>query len=291
MKTRVITAIVALIIFFPVLYFASTAVFPIAIGILAAVAGYELASCAGFGGLKFWYINLPAGAYCFLVTMCARIKDMFPNTVPQNAHVYTLVFVLTAAFVFYVMCVSVFAFGKAKASRLMATVAMSFFAAAAFYSFVKVRDYAVYDYLLILIAAWMTDTFAIFGGKLFGKKKLCPNLSPKKTVAGMISGIVGAVVGFAVYGLIMELAFGSDINYLLRMALAVPASLIAQLGDLSASALKRDFGVKDYGKLFPGHGGMVDRFDSIIPTSIVSTILLISIVVVYNFIKHGMLGF
>ncbi len=274
MKTRVITAIVALIIFFPVLYFASTAVFPIAIGVLAAVAGYELASCAGFGGLKFWYINLPAAAYCFVVTVCARIKDMFPGAVPQNAHVYTLVFVASAAFVFYIMCVSVFAFGKVKASRLMATVAMSFFAAAAFYSFVKVRDYAVYDYLLILIAAWMTDTFAIFGGKLFGKKKLCPNLSPKKTVAGMISGIVGAVVGFAVYGLVMDLAFGSDINYVLRMALAVPASLIAQLGDLSASALKRDFGVKDYGKLFPGHGGVMDRFDSVMFLSL-ATLLFI----------------
>ena len=73
--------------------------------------------------------------------------------------------------------------------------------------------------------------------------------------------------------------------------IALPLSIVSQFGDLSASIIKRYFGVKDYGKLFPGHGGMVDRFDSIIPTSIVSTITLIAIVVVYNFVKHGMLGF
>lgn len=274
MKTRIITAIVAFIIFFPVLFFADTAVFPIAIGLLAAIAGYELAGCAGFGGIKYWYINLPAAVFCYLVTLCARIKDMLPEFVPQTAHTYTLIFILCTLFVFYLMCVSVFAFGKVRASRLMATAAMCFFAAAAFYSFVKVRDYAVYDYLLILIAAWMTDTFAIFGGKFFGKKKLCPNLSPKKTVAGMVSGVVGAVVGFTVYGLVMDLAFGSDINYLLRIAVAVPASLIAQMGDLSASALKRDFGIKDYGKIFPGHGGVMDRFDSVMFLSL-ATLLFI----------------
>ena len=274
MKTRVITAVVALIIFLPVLYFSDTAVFPIAMGLLAAVAGYEMAGCAADEARPKWYIALPAAAFCFLVTLCSRIKDMFPELIPQNAHVYTLIFVLCAAYLFYLMCVSVFAFGKIGASKILATATMSMFPAFAFYSFVKVRDYAVYDYLLILIAAWMTDTFAIFGGKLFGKKKLCPNLSPKKTVAGMISGVVGAVVGFLIYGIVVDLAFGSDINYVLRLALAVPASLIAQLGDLTASAVKRDFGVKDYGKVFPGHGGVMDRFDSVMFLSL-ATLLFI----------------
>lgn len=272
MKTRVITAVVAILLFLPVLYFSDTAVFPIAMGILAAVAGYELSGCVLEE--KKWYVTLPAALFCFAVTMCARIKDMFPDVVPQSAHVYTLVFVLTAVYVFYTLCVAVFAFGKVGAARLMTSVALAVFAALAFYSFVKVRDYANYDYLLILIAAWMTDTFAIFGGKLFGKKKLCPNLSPKKTVAGMISGVVGAMVGFLIYSVVVDLAFDSDVNYLLRAAIAIPASLIAQMGDLAASAIKRDCGVKDYGKVFPGHGGVTDRFDSVMFLS-VATLLFI----------------
>lgn len=271
MKTRIITAIVCLIIFLPVLYLSHTVVFVAAMGVLAAISGYEMATCMGE---KRWFVRLPAAAFCFLITLCARVKDMFPDVVPQTAHVYTLVFILCSIYLFYMLCLGVFAFGKVSAKGLLATVAATMFPAFAFYSFVKVRDYANYDYLLILIAAWMTDTFAIFGGKLFGKKKLCPNLSPKKTVAGMVSGVVGAMVGFLLYSLVVDLAFGSDVNYLLRVAIAVPASLISQVGDLAASALKRDCGVKDYGSIFPGHGGVTDRFDSVMFLSI-ATLLFV----------------
>lgn len=271
MKTRIITAIVCLIIFLPVLYLSGTSVFVVAMGILAAVSGWEMASCVGE---KKWYVRLPAAAFCFLVTLCARIKDILPRLVPQTAHVYTLVFILCALYLFYILCLGVFAFGKVSSVSLLSTVAATMFPAFAFYSFVKVRDYASYDYLLILIAAWMTDTFAIFGGKLFGKKKLCPNLSPKKTVAGMISGVVGAMVGFLIYSVVVDVAFGSDVNYLLRVAIAIPASLISQVGDLAASALKRDCGVKDYGSIFPGHGGVTDRFDSVMFLS-VATLLFV----------------
>jgi phosphatidate cytidylyltransferase len=136
----------------------------------------------------------------------------------------------------------------------------------------------------VFAVSWCTDTFAYFGGMFFGKRKLCPDISPKKTVAGAISGtLFGTLAGVAVFWI----AHGSPLMGLI----ALPLSIVSQFGDLSASIIKRYFGVKDYGKLFPGHGGMVDRFDSIIPTSIVSTITLISIVVVYNYIKFGMLGF
>ncbi len=273
MKTRVITAIVALALFVPVLVFADSVAFPLAMALLAAVAGYEMASCA-LGGFK-WYVNLPAAAFCFLVTCSARINQLAKGFLPDGASVYFWILTLFAAFLFYLMCVAVFAFGKIGASKLLASFGMCAFAAIAFYSFVKVRDHAHYDYLLILIAAWASDTFAIFGGKLFGKKKLCPNLSPKKTVAGMVSGVVGAMVGFLVYNIVVSVAFGSDVNYVLRLALAIPASLIAQVGDLTASALKRDCGIKDYGKIFPGHGGVVDRFDSVMFLSI-ATFLFIS---------------
>lgn len=275
MKTRVLTAIVALIIFVPVLVFADSVAFPLALALLAAISGYEFANSAGEA--KKWYITLPTAAFCFIFAASARMDQLLPDFLPVGASVYFWLITLVAAYMFYMLCLTVFAFGKVGARQLMATAGMAVFAALAFYSFIKVRDHAVYDYLLILIAAWMTDTFAIFGGKLFGKKKLAPKLSPKKTVAGMISGVVGAMVGFLVYNIVVSLVFGSDVNYILRLALAIPASLISQVGDLAASAIKRDCGIKDYGKIFPGHGGVTDRFDSVMFLS-VATFLFITAV-------------
>ncbi len=258
MKTRIITAVVALAVFLPVLYFAETAVFPLAIGIVAAVAGYEMCCCTGTG--KRLSMVIPTSIYCFLATVGARTSLLFLPEYIRKWHLFCL---LTACYLFYMLCSCVFNFGKVGAGRIMSTLGLGIFAAFSFFSFVCVRDFAPYDYLLILIAAWATDTFAIFGGALFGKKKLAPRLSPKKTVAGMISGVVGAVVGFAVYNVVVTAFFGAEVNWLLRLALAVPASLLGQLGDLVASAIKRDFKIKDYGKLLPGHGGVVDRFDSV----------------------------
>lgn len=258
MKTRIITATVALAIFLPVLYFSGSFIFPLAIGIVAAVAGFEMCGCTETA--KRFSIVAPSCLYCFLATMGARPEMlMFPDYI-RKWHIFCL---LTACYLFYMLCACVFCFGKIGAKRIMSTFALTVFAAFSFFCFVSVRDYAPYDYLLILIAAWATDTFAIFGGALFGKKKLAPKLSPKKTVAGMISGVVGAVVGFAVYNLVVVLVFDAEINWVLRLALAIPASFLGQLGDLVASAIKRDFKIKDYGKLLPGHGGVVDRFDSV----------------------------
>ncbi len=258
MKTRIITAIVALAVFVPVLYFADTMVFPLAMGIVAAVAGYEMCCCTETD--KRFSIVIPTCVYCFLAAVGARPTLLF---MPEHILKWHFFCLLTACYLFWMLSVCVFAFGKVGAKRIMSTVGLAMFAAFSFFSFVSVRDFAPYDYLLILIAAWATDTFAIFGGKFFGKKKLAPKLSPKKTVAGMISGIVGAVVGFAVYNVVVSAFFGADVNWVLRLCLAVPASLLGQLGDLAASAIKRDFKIKDYGKILPGHGGVVDRFDSV----------------------------
>lgn len=274
MKTRIITAIVALLVFVPVLYFSDTWVFPIMMGVIAAFAGHEMASAAGLG--KKLYISLPAALFCFLVTVTARVRDIAPSVLPSSIPRSFAVLALSLLFLFYLLCICVFTFPKVSARDILTVFALTMFAGFAFYSFVIVQSFAPYDYLLILIAAWATDTFAIFGGKFFGKKKLAPKLSPKKTVAGMISGVVGAVVGFLVYNIVVSLCFGSEVNYALRLALAIPASLIAQVGDLAASAIKRDCGIKDFGKILPGHGGVTDRFDSVMFLSI-ATFLFISV--------------
>lgn len=111
---------------------------------------------------------------------------------------------------------------------------------------------------LIFIIAFITDTGAYFVGKNFGKKKLIPNISPNKTVEGSLGGIVCCVL----FSLIFALIFKLDIGKVL--VLSVFGSVFGQIGDLLASSIKRYVGIKDFGKLIPGHGGVLDRFDSVL---------------------------
>lgn len=115
----------------------------------------------------------------------------------------------------------------------------------------------VYVYTIFLIA-FATDTFAYFTGYLFGKHKLIPKVSPKKTIEGSIGGIVGSTVFCILFGYIFKL----NMSHL--AVIGFFGSIIAQFGDLFASSIKRYVGIKDYGKLIPGHGGILDRFDSVI---------------------------
>ena len=111
---------------------------------------------------------------------------------------------------------------------------------------------------IIFIIAFLTDTFAYFVGYLFGKHKLIPKVSPKKTIEGSVGGILGSTLGCAVFGYIFKL----DLTAMILIGGL--GSIVAQFGDLFASSIKRYVGIKDYGKLIPGHGGILDRFDSVI---------------------------
>ncbi|EOD00612.1 phosphatidate cytidylyltransferase [Caldisalinibacter kiritimatiensis] len=115
---------------------------------------------------------------------------------------------------------------------------------------------------LVFITAFGTDTFAYFTGILFGKRKLCPELSPKKTIEGSIGGILGS--------LLLSLLFLKIFNiehYVQLGILSIICSIMAQIGDLAASKIKRISNIKDYGNIMPGHGGVLDRFDSILFTA------------------------
>lgn len=116
---------------------------------------------------------------------------------------------------------------------------------------------------LPFIGAFLTDTFAYFTGSLIGGRKLCENLSPKKTVSGSIGGFIGAVFGFFVYSLILKYVFSVNINLPVYYLIAVLCGGLAQVGDLTASAIKRAANTKDFGNIMPGHGGMMDRVDSL----------------------------
>ena len=123
--------------------------------------------------------------------------------------------------------------------------------------------------VMALMAAWIPDAGAYFVGTACGKHKLCPDISPKKTVEGAVGGLVVTAVVFVLYGMgykyVMHTFKGIDfdVNYPALGVIMLIAAFISMVGDLSASLLKREYNIKDYGKILPGHGGVVDRFDSV----------------------------
>lgn len=117
---------------------------------------------------------------------------------------------------------------------------------------------------LVFLISFGTDTFAYVFGMKFGKHKLSPNISPKKSIEGSVAGVIAAMLLSMVFGYIIETMGGLGMSLAHYAAIALVASLVSQLGDLAASMVKRQFGIKDFGKLLPGHGGVLDRFDSVI---------------------------
>lgn len=115
---------------------------------------------------------------------------------------------------------------------------------------------------IVFLGAFATDTFAYFSGMMFGKKKLCPEISPKKTIAGSIGGIIGSIFILLIFSKYFKIE-----NIVAIIILSIIISIMSQVGDLTASKIKRAAGIKDYGKLIPGHGGVLDRFDSVLFTA------------------------
>ena len=131
--------------------------------------------------------------------------------------------------------------------------------------------------LIPFIIAFMSDSGAYFVGLAFGKNKLAPNISPKKTVEGLFGGIAGAIIGVMLYCLILNKAFHLHASYMNGLGYGVLGSLGAVFGDLCFSAIKRQTEIKDYGNLIPGHGGILDRFDSLVIVSTLTEILMLLI--------------
>lgn len=116
----------------------------------------------------------------------------------------------------------------------------------------------------VLIGAFMSDIMGYFIGKKFGKRKLCPTISPKKTVEGSIAGIVGVTISYVILNVVLTKLGILHLNTILVIIMGVVCAIVGQFGDLSASAIKRYCGVKDFGSIMPGHGGILDRCDSIL---------------------------
>ncbi len=266
MKTRIITAVVAIAVLLPILIFSDTVALPIAMALCSLVAVYEMMSCIGLK--KAYSLNIP-------LYLCAIGLPFFIRYSEDIDLIRQVVVAAALIISLYFFSVLTFSHGKYKLSDVAVAFLTGFYILAGFNAILILRDYEMggkYVYLTVFLGAWITDTFAYFCGMLFGrggKHKLIPDVSPKKTVEGSIGGIVFCILGMVVFGLIINHISDLHANYLFLIIGGFLASIVSQVGDLCMSVIKRTYGIKDYGKLFPGHGGMLDRFDSVIAVSIV----------------------
>ncbi len=182
--------------------------------------------------------------------------------------VYPVIVTGVAVSLILYLFIYVFTFPRYKASQIMAAM-FSWLYAPVMLSFIYlIREgfaYGSYLVWLVFLCSWGSDTCAYAVGVLFGKHKMTPKLSPKKSVEGAVGGVAGASILFVLYThFAVNQYTEATIPLLLAAVLGAVGALVSMVGDLAASAIKRDHDIKDYGKLIPGHGGIMDRFDSVI---------------------------
>lgn len=258
MKTRIITGVVAGALMLLILFLPWTIVLTIATSLITAIAVYEICTVTGIhrhGGVDSVAIvfaliapflnRIPGRAVtitCLVyVIMLLLLIALYHKEIPAKR--LTAVFIVLAFVTFALSCIS-----------YIRTVPSS-------------RDSdGLFYIILAMVSAWIADTGAYFVGSFFGKHKLCPRLSPKKTVEGLIGGIVFSVVFCLLTGWVYQLCLGdaASVSYGGIFLLALICAPLSVVGDLFASLIKRICKVKDYGNIFPGHGGMMDRFDSLL---------------------------
>lgn len=262
MKQRVISGAVLVVILAITLYFGGIVTCGLMV-LVSLVGNMEL--------LRVYGVNKKTpGIVCYLATVLYYIAiylDRMDIIVPMMV-VYLLV----------MLAVYVLTFPTYSDKQIMAAF-MDFFYVSVMLSFVYLirnMEHGLVLVLLIFVSSWINDTCAYFVGRALGKHKMAPVLSPKKSIEGLIGGIVGAGVFGAVFGILFD-KYVDTMNYapLLFAVVGAVGALPAVIGDLAASAIKRNNDIKDYGKLIPGHGGILDRFDSIIFTAPIIYYLLV----------------
>lgn len=259
MLTRLLTGIVLVILLVPVIIFYDTIALPLVFALIAVVSLYEMAKCVGIADKKFLPLTIIAYAIAVLLPILQYLA-------PASGLTYTLAVASVAVYVVYAL--SVFDVIRPM-SRIPQFVSMIVYIGGAVVSVTATASLPNGGFIvpLIFLGSWLTDTFAYLCGTLFGRHKLIPKVSPKKTVEGSVGAVIFTLAAFALYGYIVGAVTDLTVNYLPLMLTGLALSVISQIGDLNASCIKRAYGVKDYGNIFPGHGGMLDRFDSVMAVS------------------------
>lgn len=252
LKKRVIFGAVALLIFLPFLLSGGIA-FQIFVGLLAMLGTSELLRMKGLPALSIEGVLAMLASFVLTLPMKAYLPFL-----PEDGN-----YVAFALFVFALLAGTVLNEKDYHFEDVVYPIASSFYVGMGFHSLILARTSGLNKVLLALLIVWATDIGAYMIGRQLGKTKLLPKVSPNKTVEGSLGGIVSAVV-VALIMMIVDSKAAAPYGIFSMLVMTVIFSVFGQFGDLVESAIKRHFGVKDSGKVIPGHGGILDRFDSLL---------------------------
>jgi len=269
MKTRLISAAVLLPILFLVIWVLPKIVAAILIGAMAAIAAYELLYRTGM--VRHIRLVAYSMAAAFLVSIWSFCD------IPQAWGMLGLL-----AFLCTLFAEMMLNHVKVRFEKICLCMAGGLLIPYLMTSLVRILGTYSGRYTIIIpfILAFLPDSGAYFVGIHFGRHKLAPVISPNKTVEGAVGAALTAIVGMLLYSVIMDLAFGRQVDYAIALLYGVLGAAADIFGDLMLSVIKRQTGIKDYGNLIPGHGGILDRFDSMLLVGPLTEILLILLPVV-----------
>ena len=267
---RFLTGFCLVAVMAPVILFAPNWGSSILFGILAGIAAFEIAGCAGHRD-EWWVTALT-------VLLCAAGAAIHGGMTGEAAGERPPVFEILFAAVLLLLTllyglVTVVRHATFPADSVLVQFGLSVYVLLGFSSLCRLSDTPHRILLVVAIAVpWVADSLAYFGGRAFGKRKLCPTISPKKTVEGAVAGVLGtSLIAAVLYGCLK--GNWSPLALAVIFVSTAILSVFSIFGDLFASVVKRRYGLKDYGKLLPGHGGIMDRFDSVLPVSMVLFLL------------------
>lgn len=251
MKQRIITAVIAAALFIPFVVYGQLP-FTLLVYAMAAVGLYEILKMKGIsifsapgilGALTLFTILLPKNYAIKIVEVTSYTK-----------------FELLIIGVILLLVYSVIVKNHFTFDDVAFVILSTLYVGIGFYYFIETREAGLVYVIFALLIVWTTDSGAYFIGRSFGKNKLWPEISPNKTVEGFIGGIAVAIIA----AVIMQLIVPFTISWPLLIVIVIISSIFGQMGDLVESAIKRHYDVKDSGTILPGHGGILDRFDSLL---------------------------
>ena len=259
MKTRILVAAVGLPLLLLIVLVLPTVATAILVAAMCVLAVYELLINAGFCK----HVRIFAYSSCMALTVCIWSWLELPKTLGMIAvlvYLCALFGEMLAAHTelgFRTVCAAIFA-GLVIPYLLSALVRL------------RVMENGRFFIIAAFVLTMVPDSGAYFVGRAFGKRKLCPVISPNKTVEGAVGGVLCTVLAMVIYALILQFAFQFRVNYFFAVLYGILGAGASILGDLVFSVIKRQAKIKDYGNLLPGHGGILDRFDS---TSVVAPLV------------------
>ncbi len=275
MKARIVTAAVLLPILAIIVFFLPLIVTAIVFSFLSAVAAYEL--LRGTGLVRHSRLILYSMVMAAVVPMWCFCEIHYEI---DNGKAYAML--MGIVFIIALFGEMMASHVKLKFESIGYCLVAGLLLPYLFGSIVRIHASYSGRYLVVIpfVIAFLADSGAYFAGRFFGHTKLAPVISPKKTVEGVVGGVVASVVGMLLYCLVMQLAFSFKAHYGYAVLYGVVGCAVGVFGDLCFSVIKRQTGIKDYGNLIPGHGGVLDRFDSMMLVAPLTEALLALIPVV-----------